>query len=187
MLSLVFNDIMLKTLHWCKTRQILLFQLLSSIFDDEQFNASSSASDEKSQCSEFHFRSKFISLKFLYKNAATQIIFSTDEHDKKIIFVTSTDCTTFHLMLKHVSNDIESQSHLSLIFHHWKMSHEVNSLLSSKISSSFIIFSDDRFILLKVCWDECWILMNSQLLSTSFMNSSCSESSSLDSNLRKSN
>jgi len=67
-----------------------------------------SAFDKKSQCSEFHFRSKVISLKFLYMNAATQITSSTDEHDKTIIFIIFTDCTKFHLMLKQTFNDIES-------------------------------------------------------------------------------
>jgi len=89
-------------------RQIFSSQSLSSTSDDEQFNASSSASDEESQCSEFYFRLKFISLKFLYVNAATQITFSTDEHNRTVIFITFTDCTTFRLMLKQTFNDIES-------------------------------------------------------------------------------
>jgi len=78
----------------------------------------SSAFDEKFQCFEFHYRLKFINLKFLYENAVTQITSSTDECNKKVIFIIFTDCTTFHLMLKHVSNDIKSQNYLSLISHH---------------------------------------------------------------------
>ncbi len=186
MLFLLFNDIMLKTLHWCKTRQIFSFQSSSSISDDEQFNESSSAFDEKSQCFKFHFRSKFISLKFLYVNAATQITSSTDERDKTVIFITSTDCTMFRLMFKQTFNDIKSWSRLSLNFHHWKMLHQANSLLSCKTSSSLIIFSDDRFISSKVCWDECRILTDSELLSSSFISSLCSSSSSLDSNVMNS-
>ncbi len=116
MLFLLFNDIMLKTSRWCKMRQIFSSQSLSSISNDEQCNTSSSASDEKSQCFEFHFRLKFISLKFLYVNAATQITLS--------------------------------------------------------ISS-------------KVCWDECRILINSELLSSSLINSWDSRSS-LDSNIMNS-
>ena len=172
---------MSKTSRWCKTRQILSFQSLLSITDDEWFNASSSASDEKSQCSEFHFRSKVISLKFLYVNAATQITFSTDDHDKIVIFVTYTDCLT----LKQTFDDIESRSHLSFISRHWKMSHEANSLLSCKISSSLIILSDDRFISLKVCWNERRILIDSELISSSLM-SSWDSRSSLNSNIMNS-
>ena len=43
-----FDNIMLKTSRWRKMRQILLFQSFLSIIDDEWFNASLSASDEKS-------------------------------------------------------------------------------------------------------------------------------------------
>ncbi len=89
-------------------RQILLSQSFLSIIDDEQFNASSSAFDEKSQCSEFHFKLKVINLKFLYMNAVTQITSLIDKNDKTVIFITYTDCTTFHLMLKQTFNDIES-------------------------------------------------------------------------------
>ena len=176
---------MLKTSRWCKMRQILLSQSSLSITDDEWFNASSSASDEKSQCSEFHFRLKVINLKFLYMNAATQITSSTDEHNRTVIFITSTDCTTFHLILKQTFNDIESRSHLSLISCRRKMSHEVNSLLSCKISSSLIIFSDDKSISLKVHWKKRRILTDSELLSSSLV-SSWSSRSSLDLNIMNS-
>ncbi len=176
---------MSKTSRWCKMRQILLSQLSLSITDDEWFNASSSAFDEKSQCSEFYFRSKVISLKFLYMNAVTQITSSTDERNKTIIFITSTDCTTFRLTLKQTFDDIESWSHLSLIFHHWKMSHEVNSSFSRKISSSLIIFSDDKSISLKVYWEKRRILTDSELLSSSLV-SSWDSRSSLDSNIMNS-
>ncbi len=180
-----FDDVMLKISRWRKMRQILLFQSFLSIIDNEQFNASSSASDEKSQCSEFHFRSKVISLKFLYVNAATQITSSTDEHNKTIIFITFTDSTTFRLMLKQTFDDIESQSHLLLISHHRKMSHKANLSLSCKISSSLIIFSDDRSISLKVCWEECRILIDSELLSFSLV-SSWNSRSLLNSNIMNS-
>ena len=43
-----FDNIMLKISRWRKMRQILLFQSFLSIIDDEWFNASLSASDEKS-------------------------------------------------------------------------------------------------------------------------------------------
>ncbi len=102
-----------------------------------------------------------------------------------IIFITFTDCTTFHLMLKQTFDDIESWSHLSLIFRCWKMSHEANSSLSHKISSSLIISSDDKSISLKVHWDKRRILINSELLSSSLM-SSWSSRSSLDSNIMNS-
>ncbi len=128
---------------------------------------------------------KVISLKFLYVNAATQITSSTDEHDKTIIFVTYINCTTFHLMLKQTFNDIESWNHLSLISRHRKMSHKANSSLSCKISSSLFIFSDNRFISLKVHWDECRILINSELISFSLM-SSWSSRSSLNLNIMNS-
>ena len=146
-----FDDVMSKTSRWLKMRQILSSQSSLNIIDDEWFNASSSAFDEKSQCSEFHFRSKVISLKFLYVNAATQITFSTDERDRTIIFITFTDCTMFHLTFKQTFDDIESWSRLSLISRRRKMLHETNSSLSRKISSLLIIFSDDRFISSKVC------------------------------------
>ncbi len=180
-----FDDVMSKTSCWCKMRQILLSQLFLSITDDEQFNASSSASDEKSQCSEFHFRLKVISLKFLYVNAATQITFSIDEHNKTVIFITSTDCTTFRLMLKQTFDDIENQSHLSLISCCWKMSHEVNSSFSHKISSSLIILSDDKSISSKVCWRKCRILTDSELLSSNLV-SFWDSRSSLNSNIMNS-
>jgi len=166
-----FDDVMSKTSCWCKMRQILSSQSLLSITDDEWFNASSSASDEKSQCFEFYFRLKVISLKFLYMNAATQITSSTDEHDKTVIFVTYTDCTMFHLMLKQTFDDIESWSYLSLISCCQKMSHEANSLFSCKILLSLIILSDDRSISSKVCWNECRILTDSELLSFSLISS----------------
>jgi len=166
-----FDDVMLKTSRWCKMRQILSSQSFLSITDDEQFNASSSASDKKSQCFEFYFKLKVISLKFLYVNAATQITFSIDEHDRTIIFITYTNCTTFRLTFKQTFNDIESRSRLSLIFRCWKMSYEANSSFSCKISSLLIIFSDDRFISSKVCWDERKILTDSDLISFSLMNS----------------
>jgi len=145
-----FDDVMSKTSRWRKMRQILSFQSLLSITDDEQFNVFSSASDEKSQCSEFHFRLKVISLKFLYVNATTQITSSINEHNRTVIFIIFTDCTTFCLTLKQTFDDIESWSRLSLIFRRRKMSHEANSSLSRKISSSLIIFSNDRFISSKV-------------------------------------
>ncbi len=166
-------------------RQILLFQSSLSIINDEWFNIFSSASDEKSKCSEFHFRSKVISLKFLYVNAAIQITFSTDEHNKTIIFITYINCTTFHLTFKQTFDDIESQSHLSLISCHQKMLHEVNSSFSCKILSSLIILSDDRFISLKVYWDERKILTDSELILSSLINSWDSRSS-LDSNIMNS-
>ncbi len=162
-----FDDVMLKTSRWRKMRQILLSQSLLSITDSEWFNASSSASDEKSQCFEFHFRLKVINLKFLYVNAVTQITFSTDEHDKIVIFITYTNCLTF----KQTFDDIESWSCLSLISCHWKMLHEANSLFSRKISSSLIIFSDDRSISSKVRWDERKILTDSELILFNLMSS----------------
>ncbi len=162
---------MLKTSRWCKMRQILLFQLLLSIIDDEWFNASSSAFDEKSQCSEFYFKLKVISLKFLYMNAVTQITSLIDECNKTIIFITFTDCTTFHLTFKQTFNDIKSWSCLSLIFCCQKMSHEVNSSLSHKISSSLIILSDDKSISLKVHWKKRRILIDSELLLISLVSS----------------
>ncbi len=62
------------------------------------------------------------------------------------------------------------------------MLHEANSSFSCKISSSLIIFSDDRFISLKVCWDERRILTDSELLSFNLM-SSWDSRFSLDSNI----
>ncbi len=65
------------------------------------------------------------------------------------------------------------------------MSYEANSFLSCKISSSLIIFSDDRSISLKVHWDERRILTDSELILSSFMNFWNSRSS-LDSNIMNS-
>ncbi len=74
-------------------------------------------------------------------------------------------------MLKQTFNDIESQSCLSFISCHRKMLHEVNSSLSCKISSSLIIFSDDKSISLKVHWNERRILINNELILSSLMSS----------------
>ncbi len=52
-----------------------------------------------------------------------------------------------------------------------KMSHEVNSSLSRKISLSLNIFSDDRFISSKVHWNERKILIDSKLISFNLMSS----------------
>ena len=65
------------------------------------------------------------------------------------------------------------------------MSHETNSSLSRKISSSLIIFSDDRFISSKVRWKRRRILIDSELLSSSLV-SSWDLRSSLDLNIMNS-